>query len=567
MEFNELLYNYIKELEITSKELSQVCGISSASMSRYLNGMRVPSPDSEIIQKLTDGIIALSDEKALGLNEEQVKAEIIRSVSEPKFSMEYLVDNINLMIEHFNLKVTKLAAHLNYTSSHFSNIRMHRRPIRNPELDARLVAEFIVEHSKSGENADKLAHLTHHSLHPADSLERLLKMKPSALREYVFDMLSEGDAPSFESFLRNTEIEVEEYVYSDVLTGVEHYFGADGLTDGRVKFFSYNRLLTKGERLFIFDYNSYPSPEQTEARKKLGSIQLSINTLLRKGAVIDRITLPSQSVKYWEDFFTYWLPLAFCGEVNFYKLKSAQYSFCNEILLLSDKSIMVGHSFPEKPELGHVILSKSKESNAFHQKEAEYILSCCEPMIETVLNTSFFNATEIARKKYVAGMFATMADNAVLAFAAPQEFVDRVIERVQIPPESEKCIKEHIRFLRNVFDHHDTRGQLTICVTKFGDEDEGYPLPFYTDEFGYNGYWLKEEYEEACGYVEEYLSRFPNVTLRYVRPSVFSHLGFVFTDNWVVIARDLPKTKSLIIHDETMVRAIKNLVIGEEETI
>ena len=60
MKFSEKLNSYLEEFKITPKELSKMSNLSPTLISRYLNGKRTPSLDSEYLQKLIDTLYAIS---------------------------------------------------------------------------------------------------------------------------------------------------------------------------------------------------------------------------------------------------------------------------------------------------------------------------------------------------------------------------------------------------------------------------------------------------------------------------------------------------------------------------
>ena len=58
LEFYQLLDNYIKEIGCTAKQLAEKSDLSASVISRYRSGEREPSPDSDIVKKLANGIAA-----------------------------------------------------------------------------------------------------------------------------------------------------------------------------------------------------------------------------------------------------------------------------------------------------------------------------------------------------------------------------------------------------------------------------------------------------------------------------------------------------------------------------
>ena len=62
MVFHEKLNEYIHTLQCTAKALSDVSGLSAATLSRYRSGERVPEANSEALERLCDGIARIAGE-------------------------------------------------------------------------------------------------------------------------------------------------------------------------------------------------------------------------------------------------------------------------------------------------------------------------------------------------------------------------------------------------------------------------------------------------------------------------------------------------------------------------
>ena len=65
MKFNEKLNEYIDILDCTAKELSRNSGISTATISRYRNGERVPEINSDALNQLCSAIAQTAKQKQI----------------------------------------------------------------------------------------------------------------------------------------------------------------------------------------------------------------------------------------------------------------------------------------------------------------------------------------------------------------------------------------------------------------------------------------------------------------------------------------------------------------------
>lgn len=67
MKFCDKLNEYIETLECTAKELSTLSGISTATVSRYRSGERLPDAESEAFPSLINALAGIAESKKLPL--------------------------------------------------------------------------------------------------------------------------------------------------------------------------------------------------------------------------------------------------------------------------------------------------------------------------------------------------------------------------------------------------------------------------------------------------------------------------------------------------------------------
>ena len=60
MSFNEKLNKYLTEFKISSKQLSEISGISESVISRYRSGKRIPKIDSDNFNSIVDACFNIS---------------------------------------------------------------------------------------------------------------------------------------------------------------------------------------------------------------------------------------------------------------------------------------------------------------------------------------------------------------------------------------------------------------------------------------------------------------------------------------------------------------------------
>ena len=61
MTFGEQINEFISILECTAKDLATASNLTPATLSRYCNGLRVPSADSQEVNNLAKGISSIAN--------------------------------------------------------------------------------------------------------------------------------------------------------------------------------------------------------------------------------------------------------------------------------------------------------------------------------------------------------------------------------------------------------------------------------------------------------------------------------------------------------------------------
>ena len=151
MNFNEKLNDYITELDCTAKELSAVCGLSPATISRYRSGERMPEIDSDAFTQLCEGIASLLREKNgdAALSKSEIERGFFTCSDIIATSKENLRQKLNILISVMNINISKLCQSTNYEASALFRIRNGSRKPSDPIKFTSDIAGFVVRETKS----------------------------------------------------------------------------------------------------------------------------------------------------------------------------------------------------------------------------------------------------------------------------------------------------------------------------------------------------------------------------------------------------------------------------------
>ena len=102
--FCSQLNNIMKELGISGRELSELSGISEATISRYRAGERSPKPDSEDFLKLCRGLsLAGAD------NSKKISNRLREALSGQEFDYTGFQKKTDLLFQTLSVKITEIS--------------------------------------------------------------------------------------------------------------------------------------------------------------------------------------------------------------------------------------------------------------------------------------------------------------------------------------------------------------------------------------------------------------------------------------------------------------------------
>lgn len=134
MEFKDVLNRYMERTGCSARDLAERSGLSTATISRYRSGDRVPEADSRQLENLAKGIAAIAAEKKIReMEEEAVRQALSEQAQGPGIEIEKLRLNFDTLLKTLSVSVSDLARFLSYDPSYLSRIRKGQRKLSDPQ--------------------------------------------------------------------------------------------------------------------------------------------------------------------------------------------------------------------------------------------------------------------------------------------------------------------------------------------------------------------------------------------------------------------------------------------------
>ncbi|WP_417756141.1 hypothetical protein [Senegalimassilia anaerobia] len=160
MKFHEQLNAYIEQLDCMAKEVSELSGISAATLSRYRTGSRVPDAESDAFLNLCSAIAELAERKRLtDITAESVHGQFMQTSDLRSRDADRLLENFDLLLATLDVGIGRLCRHINYDASTVFRFRNGSRRPSDPEKFASSVAEYVAREWDSVRGRAALAHL------------------------------------------------------------------------------------------------------------------------------------------------------------------------------------------------------------------------------------------------------------------------------------------------------------------------------------------------------------------------------------------------------------------------
>lgn len=470
MAFREQLVRYMEALKVNGSQLAQVTGMTSASISRYRTGIRVPAPESEIVNKLAQGLAALASDRGMPGFEER---EIVQSLNEgiredfasnPSAHVNYkiLQGNLDRLMGELNLSGKDLAAAVHYDVSQIYRIRNGKRNPSNPARFVESVVRYVLQTCSSKSERAIIAHLIGWpgaiEGDPSDSQGECFRHFCSWLSHGLeggtgAEEHSVHPAEPFHlhRYLRNVEGELPPE--PDSTHGKRCYEGRGGL-DRAVRDFMHMTVHGNSYK-DVYIYSDFPVDERDAETDKSRRYAQGIVEMMQQGLHINTIHLIDRTFNDVLFDFSLWLPLYLSGQVSPYYLKGTEGAgqTFRHIIMVSGSAVMCGVGIARHEEESSFILTRNRSEIARLLTRVDYLLQQAQ-----LLSDVYGSDREDELMEFLDRDADTAGDR--LSYSSPpplhaisKELMDRILKRNGVSGEDtariRACAKgEYDRVLR-----------------------------------------------------------------------------------------------------------------------
>ena len=413
MRFHEQLNAYIERIDCMAKEVSELSGISAATLSRYRTGTRIPDATSESFENLCSAIAELAERKQLvGITAESVREQFMQASDLRLRDTNRLLENFDLLLATLDVSISKLCRHINYDASTVFRFRNGSRHPSDPEKFASSVAEYVAREWDTAQDRIVLAHLLGCSEEELASSSARYEVLVQWLygnhvhkKHHVSDFLSKLDEFNLNDYIKAIhfdELKVPSVPFQMPVS--KTYFGIDQMMESELDFLKAT-VVSKSNAPVIM-YSDMPMAEMAKDPEFPKKWMYGMAMMLKKGLHLNQIHDLNRSFEDMMLGLESWIPMYMTGQISPFYLKEPSNNVFLHLLKVSGAAALSGEAVMGYHAEGKYYLTKSKKELRYYTKRAQELLSVARPLMDIyrVGNKNELNAflqadSEVAGKR------------------------------------------------------------------------------------------------------------------------------------------------------------------------
>ena len=572
MTFQEKLAEYIEQLDCTAKMLSERSGLSTATISRYRSGDRVPEADSDNLANLVTGIVRIAGEK--GLSEftiQTVTDSFLPYVKSKNPDIDNLQKNLNTLLSILPVNISELAKYINYDASYISRIRNGQRQPANPQQFISGVSHFVARRYQDtskkaliadmiGCSLEELQDLNHYQTQLSDWLANGSNHSKDQMTSFLHKM-DDFNLDEYICAIHFDELKVPSVPFQFPTS--KSYFGLQEMMDSELAFLKATVLSKSTEPVTM--YSDMPMSEMAKDPDFPKKWMFGMAMMLKKGLHLNQIHNIDRSFDDMMLGLESWIPMYMSGQISPYYLKSVQGTIFSSLLKVSGNVALTGEAINGYHSEGKYYLTKNKSEVAYYKKRAEQLLSKATPLMEIYRSEhaqayNFFLDEDT--KKEGARYYIL---SALSLHTLSEDLLDRILCHNQIPQVEQEQIRQYVsrqkELAATILSHSSITEEIPV-LTKQEFDQSPMVLPlsglFYEKDVLYRWEDYTEHWKLALAYqqqnfnyhiVENTASAFRNI-------QICIHKG-----KWVLVSKNKTPAIHFLIRHPKMRNAFENMVI------
>ena len=568
MNFKEVLNKYLKELDCSSKKLSNESGLSESVISRYRSGERTPLKNSEQLNKLTNALFNIA--KDSGKNKytfDKIVSDFNSVLTSDDFDYTTFSNNLNTLITSLNINTHEMSKYIVFDASHISRIRYGKARPSNPIEFSNKICSYILNRYKNPDDINNLmmiigckkSDLSNEKIY--STLFNWLTSEMVPVKSQVSDFLHHLDLFNLDDYIKVIkfdELKVPSIPFYKAKT--KHYYGIEGMKQGELNFFKGTVLSKSKEDIFMCsDMPMEDMAKDIEFGKKW---MFAIAMCLKKGHhlnIIHNLDRPFNEMMLGLES---WIPIYMTGQISPYYLSNLKNNVYNHLNYVSAAAALSGECINGFHNKGMYYLTTNKNEIEYYKEKSDLLLKKAKPLMEIYRENNIKEYHLFLKKDENIVCDRTRYISSLPLFTISDELLIKILKRNKLTKEE---INKIIKYKNNEFKYMNSILKKNkvfdyIYVIKENDFISDTPSLLLNNLFidKIINYTYKE-YIEHLKLTNEYAKNNKNYNVLTEKDKTFKNITItILKNNHVIISKNSNPTIHFVIKHPKLVAAIES---------
>ena len=566
--FKEVLNKYLKELNCSSKKLSNESGLSESVISRYRSGERTPVKNSEQLNKLTKALFNIAKDN--GKNKytfDKIESDFNIALPSDDFDYTTFSNNLNTLITSLNINTHEMSKYIVFDASHISRIRYGKAKPSNPVEFSNKICSYILNRYKNPDDINNLtmiigckkSDLSNEKIY--STLFNWLTSEIVPVKNQISDFLHHLDSFNLDDYIKVIkfdELKVPSIPFYKAKT--KHYYGIEEMKQGELNFFKGTVLSKSKEDIFMCsDMPMEDMAKDIDFGKKW---MFAIAMCLKKGHhlnIIHNLDRPFNEMMLGLES---WIPIYMTGQISPYYLSNLKNNVYNHLNYVSAAAALSGECINGFHNKGMYYLTTNKNEIEYYKEKSDLLLKKAKPLMEIYRESNIKEYhlflkkdenIECDRTRYISSLpLFTISDELLIKILKRNKLTKEEIDKIIKYKNNEFKYMNSILKKNKVFDY--------IYVIKENEFISDTPSLLLNNLFiDKTINYTYKEYIEHLKLTNEYAKNNKNYNILTEKDKTFKNITItILKNNHVIISKNSNPTIHFVIRHPKLVAAIES---------
>lgn len=570
MTFPEIINTYLDILDCTASELAKESGITSASLSRYRNGQRVPETDT--LKKISDGISKIASKRELtDIDYDSVYEKFIDELGIVETDNSQFSGNFANLVNMLEINLNELARGIGYDPSYISRLKKGQRVPSDINVFAENLSQFLIRKYSKSEEINRICSLIDYSF---EDNNLVCEDFTAAMTNYLcsnsgedktkdqiggyLKKLDEFDLNEYITIIKFDKIKVPTAPFS--LPASRNYYGIEEMKQGELDFFKATALSRSREPIFM--NSDMPMADMAEDMDFNKKWMFGIAACLKKGLHLNMIHNIDRPLEEMILGLEAWIPIYMTGQIRPYYLKGLNTDIYHHLNYVSGAAALTGECINGYHNDGKYYLTNSKREVAYYRNKTDHILSKAFPLMDIYTEDSREGFYSFVRSESVKSGERSNLYSTLPLYTISDELFISILKRNHISEDKQQVLLENLKIIKNNFVQSVQSGSVEDMIPVLSQKE-------YTDTpltLSLSGTFCEDEiyctYEEYYQHYEQTIvlaEVYQNYTVSAEHTRIFKNIQIQIKHNeWIMISKNKSPVIHFVIHHPKMIRAIEN---------